>query len=67
MDSFTQSSEVLSLAFDEAAGRGAGLLAVHVWSVAEMSELNVGTVWSHDAAIVAHAQSAVAVVHPHRA
>jgi nucleotide-binding universal stress UspA family protein len=50
IDSSTQSTEVLSLAFDEAAGRGVGLLAVHVWSVVELSELNVGTVWSHNPA-----------------
>jgi nucleotide-binding universal stress UspA family protein len=50
IDSSTQSTEVLSLAFDEAAGRGVGLLAVHIWSVGEMSELNVGTVWSHNPA-----------------
>jgi nucleotide-binding universal stress UspA family protein len=50
IDSSTQTTEVLSLAFDEAAGRGVGLLAVHVWSVVELSELNIGTVWSHNPA-----------------
>jgi nucleotide-binding universal stress UspA family protein len=50
IDSSTQTSEVLNLAFEEAAARGVGLLAVHVWSVIEMSELNVGTVWSHNPA-----------------
>jgi len=50
IDSSMPSADVLSLAFDEAAGRGAELLAVHVWSVVEMSELNVRTVWSHNPA-----------------
>jgi nucleotide-binding universal stress UspA family protein len=50
VDSSMDSAPVLSLAFEEAAARSVGLLAMHVWSVVEMSELNVGTVWSHNPA-----------------
>lgn len=42
------SDEVLRFAFDEAALRGVPLVAVHVWSVPEMSARSVGTVWSRD-------------------
>jgi nucleotide-binding universal stress UspA family protein len=50
IDSSAQSAQVLSFAFEEAAARGVGLLAVHVWSVPEMSALSFGTVWSRSPA-----------------
>jgi nucleotide-binding universal stress UspA family protein len=50
IDSSPQSAQALGFAFEDAATRDAGLLAVHVWSVPEMSALSVGRVWSQSPA-----------------
>jgi nucleotide-binding universal stress UspA family protein len=46
IDGSARSADALSFAFDEAEGRGVALIAVHVWSIPEMSARSVGTVWS---------------------
>jgi nucleotide-binding universal stress UspA family protein len=40
------SGGALSVGFDEAAARGVRLVAVHAWSIPEVSARSVGTVWS---------------------
>jgi nucleotide-binding universal stress UspA family protein len=51
VDCSADSAEVLRCAFDEAERRAASLVAVHVWSVSEMSAHSVGTVWSRNLAV----------------
>jgi len=46
VDGSASSDDALAFGFDEAAARGARLVAVHVWSVPTVSARSVGTVWS---------------------
>ena len=46
VDGSAQSTVALAFAFEEAQARGSALIAVHVWSVAQLSARSVGTVWS---------------------
>jgi nucleotide-binding universal stress UspA family protein len=48
VDGSAPSTAALGFAFDEAAARGVPLLAVHVWSVPDMSARSVGRVWSRN-------------------
>jgi nucleotide-binding universal stress UspA family protein len=46
IDGSSQSVDVLGFGFDEAAARAVRLVAVHVWSVPDVTARTVGTVWS---------------------
>ena len=48
IDGSARSADALGFAFDEAAARGVPLIAVHVWSVPDMTAISVGTVWSQN-------------------
>ena len=48
VDGSAPSTAALSFAFDQAAARGLQLVAVHVWSVPDMSTRSIGTVWSRN-------------------
>jgi len=55
IDGSAASADALGFAFDEAASRAVPLIAVHVWSVPQMTGLSVGTVWSRSP-MIAQAQ-----------
>jgi nucleotide-binding universal stress UspA family protein len=48
IDGSVRSADALRFAADEAGARGVPLIAVHVWSVPQLTALSVGIVWSQN-------------------